>query len=241
MKGPARLIGRIILVLLCAGLVLCCAQESTAQLNRISVSISGGAGYLPLKDWEDFATSISSSHFEKDKFGSYLDLRAVYHLTDRHAVALNVESINTSASLYHAMALTGPTGDTSGYASSVIKWDFSAIPVGLSYEFHPMRSDESTSPFLGFGVSYFFSEVEYKSWFLHDGFFGDLGSKGARDGEGYGVHAYAGVQCQLTEQLLVVSRLRGRYADGMGFTDEEGAVKVEFTGVDFTLGLGWRF
>ena len=231
MERSTRLTERIVIALLFAGLAACFAQESWAQLDRISVSLSGGAGYLPLKDWEDFATSISSSHFEKDKFGSYLDLRAVYHLTDRHAVALNVENINTSASLYHAMALTGPTGDTSGYASSVNTWDFSAIPVGLSYEFYPVRSDESTSLFLGVGVSYFFSELEYKSWFLHDGFFG----------EGYGVHAYVCVQSQLTEQLLVVSRLRGRYADGMAFTDEERDVKVEFTGMDFTLGLGWRF
>ena len=241
MHGLNRATGRMILVCFCLGLVLCCAQESMAQLDQITVSVSGGAGYLPLNDWEEFATRISSSHFEKDKFGSYLDLRAVYHLTDKHAVALNVESINTSASLYNAMALTGPTGDTSGYASFVIKWDFLAIPVGLSYEFYPMRSDESTSPFLGVGASYFFSEVEYKSWFLHPGFFGDLGSEGTRDGEGYGVHAYVGVQSQLTDHLLVVSRVRARYADGMAFTDEKGDIKVEFTGVDFTIGLGWRF
>lgn len=241
MHGLNRATGRMILVCFCLGLVLCCARESMAKAHEFSVSVSGGAGYLPLRDWEDFSTSISSSHFEKDKFGSHLDLRAVYHLTDKHAVALNVENINTSAPLYHAMALTGPTGDTSGYASSVVEWDFSAIPVGLSYEFYPMRSDESTSAFFGLGVSYFFSELEYKSWFLHDGFFEDSGSEGARDGEGYGVHAYVGVQSQLTEQLLVVSRLRGRYADGMAFTDEERDVEVEFTGMDFTLGLGWRF
>ena len=241
MHGPNRATGRMILVCFCLGLVLCCVQESMAQLDRISVSVSGGAGYVSLEDWTDFWSSITHGHYEKDKLGIFLESRVVYHFTDKHAVALNVESINTSASLYHAMALTGPTGDTSGYASSVVEWDFSAIPVGLSYEFYPMRSDESTSPFFGLGVSYFFSELEYKSWFLHPGFFGDLGSEGTRDGEGYGVHAYVGVQCQLTEQLLVVSRLRGRYSDGMAFTDKERAIKVEFTGVDFTIGLGWRF
>ena len=165
MKRSNRLTERIVTVLLLAGLVVFFAQESAAQHKRISVSLSGGAGHLPLRDWEDVFTGISSSHFEKDKFGSYVDLRTVYHLTDKHAVALNVENINTSASVYNAMALTGPTGDTSGYASSVNTWDFSAIPVGLSYEFYPVRSDESTSLFLGVGVSYFFSELEYKSWF----------------------------------------------------------------------------
>lgn len=241
MKRSTRLIERTVTVLLLAGLVVSSAQQSAAQPKSISVSLSGGAGYLPLADWEDFSTSISSSHFKKDRLGSYLDLRAVYHLNNRHAIALHVEDIRTSASLYHAMALTGPAGDTSGYACSVNSWDFSAIPVGVSYEFYLVRSDESTSLFLGAGLSYFFSKVEYKSWFLHDGLFGDLGSEGTRDGDGYGVHAYAGVQCQLTDHILFVSRVRSRYADGMAFTDKNDDVKVEFTGVDFTLGLGWRF
>jgi len=226
---------------LCIGMVLFCAQESLAQFDRISVSVSGGAGYLPLKDWKDFATSISSSHFDKDEFSSYLDFRVVYYLTDKHAIALNVEDINTSASLCGAMALTGATGDTTGYTSFVDEWDFSAIPIGLSYEFYPKGSEEKVTPFFGIGASYFFSEVKAKSWFLHDGLFGNLSSESTRDGEGYGVHAYVGVQSQLTEHLLIVSRVRGRYSDGMAFTDKKGAIKVEFTGVDFTLGLGWRF
>ncbi len=43
------------------------------------------------------------------------------------------------------------------------------------------------------------------------------------------------------QQLYLVSRLRGRYANGMGLTDKEGDIKVEFTGIDFTFGVGWRF
>jgi outer membrane protein W len=237
MKGPTGLIGGIVLVLLCAAVVLCCAQESMARLDRISVSVSGGAGHLPLSDWEEFA-SISSSHFEKDKLGTYLDFRVAYHLTNKHALALNVESIRTSATLhFNLVDYTSPLDPQ----TAVNDWDFRAIPIGISYEFYPRSVEEKVSPFFGAGASYFFSEVKDKSWFLNEGVFEDLGSEGTRDGEGYGLHAYVGVQSQLTDYLLVVSRVRARYADGMAFTDKKEDVKVEFTGVDFTLGLGWRF
>ncbi len=233
--------GRLIFLPLCIGLALWWCADALAQFDKISISLSGGAGYLPLNDWEDFATNISSSHFEKDKFGTYSELRVAYHLAGKHAIAPNVENINTSAFLHIADALTGPFGDTSGYASSVIEWDFSAVPVGLSYEFYPIGWEEKVTPFLGAGASYFFSKLEFKSYFLHDGRFADLSSEGVRDGEGYGLHLYVGVQSRLTEHLLIFSRLRGRYSDGMVFTDKQEAVKVEFTGFDLTLGLGWRF
>lgn len=241
MKKTVVARGRLIFLPLCIGLVLWWGADGLAQLDKISISLSGGAGYLPLNDWEDFATSISSSHFEKDKFGTYSELRVAYHLAGKHAIALNVESINISASAHIANALTGPFGDTSGYASSVIEWDFSAVPIGLSYEFRPTGSEESVTPFLGAGASYFFSKLEFKSYFLHDGRFADLSSEGTRDGEGYGLHLYVGVQSEVTKHFFIISRLRGRYSDGMAFTDEEEDVKVEFTGFDFTLGFGWRF
>jgi hypothetical protein len=76
---------------------------------------------------------------------------------------------------------------------------------------------------------------------IYDSHLEDLTQKSSREGEGYGLHAYLGVQAKLTEHLFMVSRLRGRYADGMAFTDKKGEIKVDFTGVDFTLGLGWRF
>jgi outer membrane protein W len=241
MNRQIRFRGRIIFACLCIGIVLFCAQESLAQFDRISVSVSGGAGHLPLKEWEDFATSNSSDHFDRDRFGSYLDFRIAYYLTEKHVIALNVEDLKTFASVCGVMTLTGPTGDTLGYACSLHEWDFSAIPIGLSYEFHPTGSEEKVSPFLGVGASYFFSKVKGKSWFLHDGRFENLSSGVTRDGEGCGLHLYVGVQSKLTKHLLIFSRLRGRYADGMAFTDKKGDIKVEFTGVDFTLGLGWRF
>lgn len=241
MNNKAFSVRQIILVCLCISTVLCWAQKSLAQLDRISVSVNGGAGYVSLEEWEDFYSSISSGHFEKDKFGSFLEFRVAYHPADRHAIALNVENIKTSATLCGAMALIDPGSHTTGYACYVDEWDFSAIPIGLSYEFYPKGFEGKVSPFFGVGMSYFFSQAEAKSYFLNNGVFGDLSSEYIREGEGFGVHLYAGVQSRLNEHVFILSRLRGRYADGMAFTDKKGEIKVDFTGVDFTLGLGWRF
>ena len=241
MNRQIRFRGRIIVACLCVGVVLLCAHQSLAQFDRISFSFSGGAGYVSLEDWKDFFSGVSSSHFEKDKFGTFLELRMSYHFTHKHAVALNVENIKTSATLCGALALTDPWPDTTGYACYVDEWDFSAVPIGLSYEFYPKGFEGNVSPFFGVGASYFFSEVEAESYYLHDGIFADLSSSSTREGEGYGVHLYAGVQSKLTEHLLIFSCLRCRYADGMAFTDKKGAIKMEFTGADFALGVGWRF
>lgn len=235
------LICRIAVTCLWIGLVSLWAQPSSAQLSRISVSVSGGAGYVSLEDWTDFWSSISSSHYQKDNLGTFLESRLVYHFTDRHALALNVENIRAEASLYYIMSMwMYPGGEDTLFIACLKEWDFSAVPVGLSYEYYPKGRGEKVSPFLGAGASYFFSRVETKGSYLQKERFGPTSHR-TRKGEGFGVHLYIGLQSEITEHLFITSRFRGRYSDGMAFTDEEGDVKVEFTGVDFTLGLGWRF
>lgn len=208
-------------------------------LNNIAIHISLGI-YISVHGKKP-TLSEHYAHFDKDEFGSYSEFRVTYHLAERHAITFNVEKIKTSASLSNAMIRTGEFGDTLGHAYVVDEWDFSATPIGFSYEFHPKLAQETVSPFLGVGASYFFTDVKYKSWYLHDTLFGNLNSDRTRDGEGYGVHLYVGVQSKLTEHFMIFSRVRGRYADGMAFTDKKGDIKVEFTGVDFTLGVGWSF
>jgi len=100
--------------------------------------------------------------------------------------------------------------------------------------------NNTNSPFFGAGVSYFISKLEFKSFAVYDPFFfGLFNEQGAREGKGYGFHVYLGLQSQITQHLHFISRLRGRYADGMGFTDKKGSIKVEFTGIDITLGIDW--
>ena len=56
-------------------------------------------------------------------------------------------------------------------------------------------------------------------------------------GEGYGVHADAGFRLALAPQWGLSYGVRYRYSDGTAFTDEEGLIPLEFTGVDFLVRL----
>ncbi len=203
--------------------------------------------------------------FERNKLGVCSDIRLTYHLTRKHALSLEVGFIGTSASVYqfrpvattmdhHTRHGIGEAPEFTDSVLAVYEWDFEAIPVGLSYEFYPRSTGGKLSPFVGIGGSFFFSRVRYKrdAAYEPDPYPGlHLGlneepmtppnKRDDRVGNGYGLHMYAGAQYRLTQRLLALFRLRGRYADGMAFTDEEHDVKVEFTGVDLTLGLGWRF
>lgn len=229
-----------IFIWLCFGVFLFSAHESLAQFSRISIRGSTGAGYLPLRDWENFCEDIQLSHFSKDRFGSYRNLDIDYHVTEKHIIALTVEDIRTCVSLFGVEVFTTVT-DTIGYASYITEWNFKTTPLGLSYEFHPTGLHRRISPFLGIGISYFISEVKATFFEIHNSLFEKQTQEDTRNGKGYGFHVYIGLQSQIMQHLYLVSRLRGRYADGMGFTDKEGDIKVEFTGIDFTLGVGWRF
>lgn len=265
---------RVALICLCLGMVLFGAHPVQSEANKISFSVSGGAGYLPLDDWKDFFSGSSSTkrgnsplvvensypvtpfaRFEKDQLGTYLDFRIAYHLTDKHTIAINIENIKKSARLkdvdlyLNYYSRSGPP-DTGSAFPYVIDWDFESIPVGLSYEYYPNSIKAKLSPFIGMGVSYFFSEVNSKLNYLGKSPYQDVlympgyyenPQKSHRDGSGYGLQIYAGLEYHLNQHLSTIFRLRARYADGMAFTDKPGAIKVEFTGVDFTLGLGWRF
>ncbi len=229
------------LVSLCFSLVFCFMTVSMAQPGNITVTASGGAGYLPLEDWKDFASSGSLSYCKRDRFGSYLDFRLAFHISEKHGLAVNLEKINVSALRYDVMLYRSETGDITGNAPYYIKWDFEAIPIGLSYEYYPRSTKESICPFFGVGGSFLISKVKARDTFLYNSPLPDPTQRSTRDGNGYGFHVYVGLQSKLTDHLLLISRLRGRYADGMAFTDNERDVKVEFTGVDLTLGIGWRF
>ncbi len=232
---------RAALICLCVGMVLFGVHPVQSESDKISLSVSGGGGYLPLDNWKDIFSDIPSSRFREDKFGSYLDFHASYFLTDKHALALDVEYIAVSASLYNVSIQTNEFGHFVGYFQTVVEWDFSATPFGFSYEFYPKGREGNVSPFLGGGLDYFFSQVRGRTFLYLDQSTENPIQKSSRSGEGYGLHAYVGIESKLTDHWVVLSRLRGRYADGMEFTDKPGAIKVEFTGVDFTLGLGGRF
>jgi len=229
-----------IFIWLYIGSFLFSAQESIAQFSKISIRGNTGVGYLPLKDWENFSGEIGLSHFSKNRFGSYRGIDIDYHIAEKHSIVLTLEDIRTSASLFGVEIFTTVT-DTIGYASYVIDWNFKTTPIELSYEFYPTGLRRKVSPFFGIGISYFISEVKAKYFEIYNSLFEKQTQEDTRDGKGYGFHIYVGLQSQIMQHLYLISCLKGRYANGMGFTDKESDIKVEFTGVDFTFGAGWRF
>jgi len=204
-------------------------SDSFAQpkSGRISLRGTAGVGYLPLKAWGDFVDD-GTSDYRKERFGSYWDVGVVYRITERHSVALIVGGIEISASDLR----------TNSSYSVDTEWDFRTNPISLSYEFRPTKLNRQFSPFIGMGASYLLSEIEYQFEWFGEPYRYDTGG-GKRNGEGYGIHAYIGLQSQITPHVYFISRLRGRYADGLGFTQKKGDIKVEFTGIDITLGIDW--
>ncbi len=66
-------------------------------------------------------------------------------------------------------------------------------------------------------------------------------SKLKRTGKGYGVHGALGFKARISSAVFTIWQARYRYSNGMAFTDNEGDIKVEFTGFDFSVGLGLNF
>lgn len=178
-----------------------------------------GVGYLPMTDWQNFLTHLDSS-----PVGWYGEVEVKMKLAHRHSLGFSVERISKSAVL------------ESTPASSVrVEYDFMTIPMNLTYQFS-FGGWGVTSPLLGIGIGVYRSEVRYFS----SG--GSLPpSRGERDGWGYGVHGIFGYRVAVTQTLATLVKLRGRWADGMYFTDDTSSVDVDFTGVDVTGGIELHF
>jgi outer membrane protein W len=216
------------------------AAGARAQSGDWSLAGYVGAGYLPMKDWEDFASGGERSNYQQDRLGLYLELNGAYYFGERHAVVLGVEHISTGSSVSTALIETDSQGQEIGIMGAIATtWDFSTIPIDISYEYHHSGRDGKADPFVGAGFGYYISKVEAEQKILAD----DTGmltdESGTRDGQGFGVHLYVGVAAQLSESLDLVTRLRGRYADAMYFSDESGDIDVDFHGIDLTVGVRW--
>ncbi|HDL02782.1 MAG TPA: hypothetical protein ENH25_01470 [candidate division Zixibacteria bacterium] len=220
-------------------LILIMSSGAMAQkpLSQNFISINAGTGYLPMSDWRDFAEGTGQSYFHVDDYGTYLDARLTLFLSFKHALTLNIESIKTFATANSIFVPIANNGDTFGM---VIEWHYRSMPIGLSYEYYPRGNDRVVLPYMGGGVSYYFSKVKAQLNELGDSGY-DIDACSEREEKGYGLHVYAGFKAMFHNRFYFESRLRARYADGSGFTDESGDVEIEFTGVDLTAGVAWRF
>jgi outer membrane protein W len=215
------------------------ATDGHSQSSNWSIASYVGGGYLPMKDSKDFLSS-PGSQYEPDQLGLYLEFTGAYHVGDRHAVVLGVEYVKTAAAWSGAIVARDSQGRTTGLQASVaMTYGYTTIPIDLSYEFHLRGTSEAADPFVGAGMGYYISSLDADVAVLADNSGLLEGSGGTRNGSGYGVHMYVGMAARLSETLDLVTRLRGRYADGMYFSDRPESIDVDFHGLDLTVGVRW--
>jgi hypothetical protein len=187
-----------------------------------------------MSEWRDLWEGELGAWYDADRLALFAD---VYGKSShgRHGLKASAGYIATSA---HATLVSAPQP---GFRTIVVDWDFTGVPLSLEYEFS-LRENSVTTPFFGAGPSVYYSHlrsnlrVPYASDQILIG-----PNSGERDGWGYGLSGYVGQRAVITESLLLSAMLRGRWADGMAFTDSDGDVSIHFTGVDLSLGLEWNF
>ncbi len=187
--------------------------------QAFSVRASAGVVYLPLPDWSSFFGTLSNSWYVKNNPNLYYAASVHYSFDSTHSVYLGGEILQSKVSM------SDP--------SMVVDWQFQGIPVTLGYEFRAFRFSDHFTPYVGAGVSYVISHLR-----AHDNVFNHVLM---RYGNGYGVHLALGIESSLTQNLGTISQIRYRYSDGMAFSEPKDAIKVEFTGFDFSTGIAWSF
>ncbi|MDP3025616.1 MAG: OmpW family outer membrane protein, partial [candidate division Zixibacteria bacterium] len=164
-----------------------------------------------------------------------------YALGKHHSINLGTELIKTSASMSSVLILTNYKGDTTGFIPFTVRWKFQGIPLTLGYEYKFSALSQRFSPTVGIGVSYFISEVDANVIYYAGSPLTDSQPGPKRTGNGYGLHASLGLISQVTGRLYLISQARYRYSNGLAFSDKQEDIKVEFTGLDFSMGIGWTF
>lgn len=205
-----------------------------AMAQRLSVGVQVGAGYLPLPDWREFWEATARSRYRADRLGLSTDAFAGAAF-GRHTLRAHVGSVTTSASLASASPLVpGP-----GVRSSWLDWSFRGIPIGLDYELALRKSAAMTGPYVGLGSSFYFSRVRATSRVLYPPEPAAIDGTPTidRHGRGYGFSGRVGHRLPLGSGWRLTVALRGQWADGMAFTDEDRDVPVQFHGVDLSVGV----
>jgi opacity protein-like surface antigen len=210
-------------------LSIVCTLQAHVDAQTVSVRGSIGCAYLPMADWSDFFGEIVNSNYQKNNPNTYVAFSLHCTFSEHHSVNVGAEVIRSSASL----TTTPPMFSLPGPGAIVIDWKFQGIPLSVGYEYRFTPFSEHFLPLVGIGVSYVWSEVEATDHFFD--------RSDSRKGTGYGVHGSVGLVAQVTNSLGMVTQVRYRYSDGMAFSGANDDVRVEFTGLDVSIGLEWTF
>ncbi len=199
---------------------------------EVLLGLQAGAGHLRLSELEDFWDEFDVSH-DTDDLAFQWEVSGTWRFAPRHAVRLSVERITSSTALH---AVSAPLATSFFYSDQ----NFETIPVCIGYEFTLRRSGHGALTLAGVGGGVYATKIEGDVTTYSE----DPLSAGtdfeSRKGNGYGFHGYLRQTAPISERLSMSGMIRGRWADGMAFDDSEGEIPVEFTDIDFAVGLEWK-
>ncbi|MCH7782059.1 hypothetical protein IID62_03245 [candidate division KSB1 bacterium] len=234
-------------------LVTCCLihfelanNAAFAQEKPFSISFGGGAGSVPLNDvikFTEIAHTVVADggrfydFFEKEDHGKFGFLKIAYHIDNTWGTSLLFETVNISA---QGKSTHGGFGGPIRTADE--DWEFTSVPISILYEFFFRGRDNRFSPVFGIGPSLYISRLVKKDVLTSI----DTGMKSKSEFKetqiGYGLLLFIDLQSSFN-RFFVNSRFQARLAEGMRIQDKQthNSYDVDFTGVDFTFGFGWRF
>ncbi len=205
-----------------------------SQNSQMSLRTNIGVAYLPFSDWKNnFGSTISNyEYYDSGDPIIYGGLSIHYRINKYHSINIGSEILNQNihyAGQYEGMI----TPDSMGVIPIKIEWRMRGIPFTIGYEYHTNYFKDNFEPIFGIGCSYFFSHLDAISVIPY------RTTKATRSGKGYGLHSYIAFSSKITPKISSLWQVRYRYSNGMAFTDEKGNVKVQFSGLDFSIGLNY--
>ena len=205
--------------------------------SEFSLGAGGGVGYMPMTEWEEFTTSGPNSHYSADDVALYLDVLARIRLGGKHGLRVSYGRISKSADwAVVSQFVPGP-----GSSTSVVEYKFSTAPFGFAYEYFFSGFENGSTTFAGLGASVYFTSLEAKARDLGISAFPNPPERSERVGRGLGVEIFIGQRARVSDRLSIDVQIRGRWADGLLFSDDAGDIKVEFSGVDVFVFGEWFF
>jgi len=169
--------------------------------------------------------------YNSESLSPFAEASLAFLFREKCGIRLSVEHITTEANVRSTFLVNNPPSA----ATSLVYWNFSTIPINLSYETYLLGYDRF-SPFLGLGGGYYFSTVEWRR-LLDNPTADSMESGDTRDGEGFGMHFYFGFRAIAWQRLALNSKIRFRYTNSMAFTDRDEPLSLGFTGFDVSFGV----
>ena len=211
-----------------------------AHASEFILYLNGGVAKIPMKEWTDFSSSISYSEYRKDNFAVTYSCELECTINPHHSILLDLSYLTYHSDLYCTLVWTDEVGQPIGNSTDHTHYHFSSYPIQMGYKVNPTLKIPC---YFSIKLGYYFSKLqtEYSPIYDNFGILDDFIGSVERTGRGYGASLHTGLQSTITRDLLMCVEISYRYANGMGFTDDPQAIKIEFSGFYFNVKFGYKF